>query len=120
MVCTFPMLAEVADKELSVPTLWLVVAVLAAASFLLCRWRRWAALIAFPLVAIWLWLLLSEIHDRFVGPAIVRELGRGHVAQTYLAAFLPLVFLALGLAWRRRHPSNHAMERTPDRSVSTF
>jgi hypothetical protein len=112
MVTVFPMLAEVADKEFSVPTLWLVAAILAVVSFALCRWRRWTTVVAFPVTAIWLWLLLSEVHDRFVGPAISQELGRGYVAQTYITAFLPLLFLLLGVIWRRRQPSNQAMERT--------
>jgi hypothetical protein len=102
MVRAFSMLAEVADKEFSVGTLWLIAAVLAAVSFVLCRWRRWAAFVVIPFAAIWLWLLLSEIHDRFVGPAILQELGRGYVVQTYVSAVLPLLFIALGLVWKRR------------------
>jgi len=82
MVSVFSMLAEVADKEFSVATLWLVAAAIAVASFALCRWRRWAAFIVLPVAAIWLWLLLSEIHERFVGPAILQELGHGYVIQT--------------------------------------
>src|SRR5436190_2193385 len=52
MVSVFSMLAEVADKEFSVATLWLVAAAIAVASFALCRWRRWAAFIVLPVAAI--------------------------------------------------------------------
>ncbi|MFL6597767.1 MAG: hypothetical protein ACJ8KF_07350 [Chthoniobacterales bacterium] len=102
MVSVFSTLAEVADKEFSVATLWLVAAAIAVASFALCRWRRWAAFIVLPVAAIWLWLLLSEIHERFVGPAILQELGHGYVIQTYVSAVLPLLFITLGLIWKRR------------------
>jgi hypothetical protein len=106
MVNTFSMLAEVADKEPTLAWLWTVAAILSIASFALCRWRRSAAVIAIPAAVLWLWLLLPEIHDRFVGPAILQELGRGYVIQTYLAAFVPVLFIVFGLLRRRREPSN--------------
>lgn len=104
------MLAEVADKEPTLAWLWTIAAILSIASFALCRWRRWAAVIAIPAAALWLWLLVPEIHDRFVGPAILRELGRGYVIQTYFAAFMPVLFIVFGLLRKRREPSNHAMQ----------
>jgi hypothetical protein len=115
MVNTFSMLAEVVDKEPTLAWLWTVAAILAIASFVLCRWRRWTALFAGPAVVIWIWLLLPELHDRFVGPAILQELGRGYVIQTYLAAFGPLFFLVLGLSCKRREPSNQTLEPTAGR-----
>jgi hypothetical protein len=59
---------------------------------------------------------VPELHDRFVGPAILQELGRSYVIQTYLAAFAPLLFLVLGLFCKRRGPSNQAMQPTVGRS----
>ena|ERR1043165_9527444 len=102
MVSVLPILAEVADKEFSVATLWVVTAVLSAVAFALSRWRRWATIIALPPIFIWMWLLLSEIHDRFVGPAILAELGRGYFVQTYLSALLPVAFLIAGLYREQR------------------
>ncbi len=93
----FCVLAEVADKEPTLVMLWTVAAVLSLASFALCRWRRWAAVIAIAATVIWIFILLPEVHDRFVGPAILQELGRGYVIQTYIAAFAPLFFILLGL-----------------------
>jgi hypothetical protein len=102
MVSVFSILAEVADKEFSVATLWIVAAILSAVAFALSRWRRWATIIALPPILIWIWFLLSEIHDRFVGPAILAELGRAYFVQTYLSALLPVAFLLAGLYRERR------------------
>lgn len=115
MVNTFPILAEVVDKEPTLTWLWTIAAILSAASFALCRWRRWTAVIAIPAAAFWIWLLLPEIRDRFVGPAILQELGRGYVIQTYLAAFVPLFFIVFGLLRKRREPSNQAVQPTAGR-----
>ena len=116
MVSTFSILAEVADKEPTLAWLWAVAAILSVASFALCHWRRWAAVVAIPAAVIWIWILLREIHDRFVGPAILQELGRGYVIQTYFAAFMPSLFLVLGLVCKRREPSNQTMQPTAGRS----
>ena len=116
MVSTFSTLAEVADKEPTVVWLWTVTAIISAVSFALCRWRRWAAIITIPAAVIWISVLLPEIRDRFVGPAILQELGRGYVVQTYFAAFVPLLFLVLGLTYRRREPSNQPLRPTAGRS----
>jgi hypothetical protein len=111
-VSTFFILAEVADKEPTVMWLWTVAAIISAVSFALCRWRRWAALVAIPAAVIWIWILLPEINDPLVGPAILEELGRGYVMQTYFAAFIPLLFLVLGLIRKSREPSNQATQPT--------
>jgi len=116
MVNTFPILAEVADKEPTLAWLWTVAAVLSVASFALCRWRRWTAIIAIPAAVFWICLLLPEIRDRFVDPAILQELGRGYVTQTYLAAFVPMLFIVFGLLRKRREPSNQIMQPTAGRS----
>jgi hypothetical protein len=66
-------------------------------------WRRSAALVALPVIASWAFTITSEVRDAYVGPAIVSELGRGYVVQTYIAAGVPVVFLAIGLLRRRTH-----------------
>jgi hypothetical protein len=75
MTAVSSLLAEVADKELTVPTLWIVALALSAVGFLLVRWRRWAAIIALLVASGWAFLVVSELRDRFVGPAIAQELG---------------------------------------------
>jgi len=97
-----PILAEVADKEPTIIAIWCIAVFLCVGGFLLCRWRRAAGVIVLPLAAVWAWGLFSEIRDPYVGPAILNELGRGYVAQAYLAALIPFVVVAIGF-WRRRH-----------------
>jgi len=58
---------------------------------------------------------VPELNDRVVGPAVLRELGRSYVIQTYVAAFIPLLFLILGFVCKRREPSNQAMQPTAGR-----
>jgi hypothetical protein len=96
-----PILAEIVDKEPTLATLWLVASVLSVASFLACRSRRWPALIAVPLIAVWAFALISELHSADVGPAIVHELGRSYVIQSYIAAFVPLLFVLFSLSRNR-------------------
>ncbi len=87
--------------------IWLVALALSVGSLALCRWRRWAALVSLGATAVWAAALLSELRDPFVGPAILQELGRGYVVQNYIAAFIPVAFIVLGLLpWRRNHLTN--------------
>ena len=97
-----PIFAEVADKEPTITAIWCIAMLLCVGGFLLCRWRRVAGVIVLPLAALLAWALFSEIHDPYVGPAIVGELGRGYVAQAYVAALIPFVVVAIGF-WRRKH-----------------
>ena len=59
-------------------------------------------LVVLPLVGLWALAMISELHDPFVRPAILRELGRGYVAQAYIAAVIPFLFLWIGV-WRKRN-----------------
>jgi hypothetical protein len=97
-----PFLAEVADKEAAIAAIWGIAAFFCVLGFLLCRWRRVAGLVALPLAALWTWAMVSELRDPYVGPAILRELGRGYAVQAYIEALIPFVFVAIGF-WRRRH-----------------
>jgi hypothetical protein len=103
MIALSPLLAEVADKELAVSTLWIVALALSALGFLLARWRRWAATAAVIVASVWAYLIVSELRDRFVGPAIAQELGHTYIIQSYISALLPFVFLALGFVRSKPH-----------------
>ena len=93
--------------------------------FLLCRWRRSAAFAAILLTALWVLLLLPdfqyylEIRDA-TADSIVEPFYRQHYILGYILVFLPIPFVVRGLFQPRRTPSNQAMERTSDRSASTF
>jgi len=100
----FPsLLAEVADKEFTVSTLWIVALAISAVGFLLVRWRRWAATVAVMVASVWAFLIVSELRDRFVGPAIAQELGQTYVLQSYISALLPFLFVVLGFFRSRPH-----------------
>jgi hypothetical protein len=97
------LLAEVADKEFTVSTLWIVALAISAVGFLLVRWRRWAATVAVMVASVWAFLIVSELRDRFVGPAIAQELGQTYVLQSYISALLPFLFVVLGFFRSRPH-----------------
>lgn len=96
-----PILAEISDKEPSLLTVWLVAALFSVASFAICRFRRWTALIAIPLIGVWAIGLFSELRSPDVGPAIIQELGRSYVIQSYIAALIPLLFVLFGVLSHR-------------------
>jgi hypothetical protein len=100
MIGFVSILAEVSDKEPTFTEIWFIAAFFGITSFLLCRWRRFAGVIVLPLAACWAWAMLLEIHDPYVGPAILDELGRGYVVQAYIASFLPFMLVTIGF-WRR-------------------
>jgi UDP-N-acetylmuramyl pentapeptide phosphotransferase/UDP-N-acetylglucosamine-1-phosphate transferase len=97
-----PILAEVSDKVPTIGGIWIVTAVISAACLFASAWRRRAALAVLPIIALWGVIITSEVRDPYVGPAIVSELGRGYVTQAYVAAVVPLVFVAIGFL-RQRH-----------------
>lgn len=100
-------LAEVVDKEPTLFMIWLVACILSLCSLALSLSRRWTAVIPLVAAAVWAAALLSELRDPDVGPAILQELGRAYVIQSYVAAFIPFIFAGLGfLPWSRRHPTN--------------
>ncbi len=109
-----PILAEVADKEPTIAAIWCVAAFLCGVAVLLWRWRRVAGLIPLPFAAAWAWAMLSELHDPYVGPGILQELGQGYVVQAYVATLLPFALVGIGV-WRQRDEAespdsvNHAV-----------
>jgi hypothetical protein len=95
------MLAEVSDKVPTIAGIWLFAAVISLLCLFASAWRRRAALVALPLIALWAFIITSEVRDPYVGPAIVAELGRGYVTQAYIAAIAPVIFVVIGLLRRR-------------------
>ena len=88
---TSVLLAEVMDKELSVPGLWGWAVLWMFAGFLATRYRCWLGLITLPVAAFLPAGALSEFYDPQVGPAIVREAGWTYGLHSYAA--LAVIFL---------------------------
>lgn len=97
---TLPLiLAEVADKEFTATTVVMASLVAAGIGYGLVRASKWLIPLALGPAAFWAFLVVPELNDHFVGPAIVRELGYGYVALSYLSVILP--FVAIGVAFKR-------------------
>jgi len=92
-------IAEVADKEFTATAV--VVASLIAAGFGygLTRVSKWLTPLAVAPAVVWTLMVVPELNDRFVGPAILRELGYGYVVLNYVSVVFP--FVAVGFALRK-------------------
>ena len=97
-----PVFAEVGDKEPTLLSIWSIAIVVSVVCFLLCRWRVWLLVVALPLAISLIYSTISWLRDSHEGPAIVRELGPVYVVHAWIAAFIPLLFMAVGLFTRRR------------------
>lgn len=98
-------LFEVMDKEASLPEVWILFLTLGVGGFLLCRYRRWLIAVVLPLLFFFVYGHLMELHDPFVGPDIVRELGQSYVTQSYIVMALAVSLPFLGLAMSRKRLS---------------
>ena len=98
-------LAEVMDKEPSLLTMWGATAAFVTLALLLSQWKRWAALLIWPLSAAFGLAMLSELLDRSVGNAILVEAGPAYAAQGYVSAALSCLAPLILFAWGRRSPS---------------
>ena len=70
---------EVMDKEPSLIAIIVTYSVFGATGFALSRRKWWWGLSVLPLIVVFGWTDIAELHDRFVGPDIVREAGYLHV-----------------------------------------
>jgi hypothetical protein len=77
------LLLEVMDKEPPLAQRAILYGVLIVLGLLLARKRWWLGLLVLPIVAVFAWADFSELHDPFVGPAIIREAGLLHVVVWY-------------------------------------
>jgi hypothetical protein len=74
---------EVMDKEPALAQRAVLYGILSVMGWLLSRKRWWLGLLILPVVAVFAWADVGELHDPFVGPAIVREAGLLHVLVWY-------------------------------------
>ena len=97
------MILEVMDKEPSLLQIWTLCLVVGVGGFLLSRFRYWLILIVLPVALILAWGQLSELHDPFIGPDILREAGYSYVAQSYVAMAIAVILPSVGalLRWKR-------------------
>ncbi len=96
-------LFEVMDKEMPLEFIWLFFPIAGIVGFFLARKHIAFLIVILTIVMIFASLLLMEINDPFVGPAIVREAGYGYVVQSYAAIFIGTILPILGaFAWLRR------------------
>jgi hypothetical protein len=104
------MMLEVMDKELGITGMWIGAALWGGGGFFACRRWPWAALLLVPVLALADWGLYDEIHDPFVGPAILQEAGAAYPLHAYATSVLTLALIAAGVAahvrLRARLPSS--------------
>jgi hypothetical protein len=101
-------LAEVSDKEFTATTVILASLVVSSFGYGVVRARKWLLPLAVIPAALWAFLVVPELDDHFVGPAILQELGYGYVALSYLSVICP--FIAIGMAFKRSGKQSQALE----------
>jgi hypothetical protein len=93
------LLFEVIDKERPLAQTAILYGILAVVGCLLSRKRWWWGLLLLPVVTLFASVDIRELHDPFVGPAIVREAGFLYVLVWHalmLAGFaIPILTAAL-------------------------
>ncbi len=106
-----PILAEVSDKVPTIGGIWAVTAVLSLACLLVSAWQKRAAFMTLPCICLWAIFITSGVRDLYLGPAILRELGRRYVTQVYIAAVAPVAFVVIGYLRSKRLPPNNAVDQ---------
>jgi hypothetical protein len=95
---------EVMDKEPALAQRAALYGVLSVVGWLLSRKRWWLGLLVLPVVAVFAWADVGELHDPFVGPAIIREAGLLHVLvwYTFILAGIGVPVLTAAIMRRRK------------------
>jgi hypothetical protein len=96
---------EVMDKEPALAQRAALYGVLIVVGWLLSRKRWWLGLLVLPVVAVFAWADVGELHDPFVGPAIIREAGLLHVLVWYAFILAGIGVPVLTAAIMRRRKS---------------
>src|SRR5262245_56767860 len=75
--------AEVSDKVVSIPEVWLWSGLGAVVAYAASRYRLWAGLLVSPAAALVSGAAIATVMDPHVGPAVVEEQGWPYVATAY-------------------------------------
>ena len=97
--------AEVMDKEPTLVFIWVSAMTLAILGWAASLFRWWTGLIVATISAILSILMLLELHDPFVGPAI--RTSRSYFVQAYLAMFVALALPLIASLIAKRRASQH-------------
>jgi hypothetical protein len=100
-VAPIPAVAEVSDKVLSIPEIWLWSGLGAVVAFAAWRYRFWAGLLVSLPASLFAIATIAEVRDPYVGPAILMEQGWLYVASAYGSFVLIVVAALLGDYARR-------------------
>jgi hypothetical protein len=99
-----PILAEYADKEPALSTVFAYSAFVSLLTFVLCLWRPWGVLLAIIPVAYWIGLTFDWPPEE--KREILQVLGQSYLTQFYIAGCCPalaaIVGFLVGLSIQRR------------------
>ena len=101
---TAPAFAEVSEKILSVPGMWVQAVLIGCVAILVGRFRWWLGL---PFMVLPIVIALSTFglrHTSGLGPDIIKEQGESYFLNFYASALLAAVLVGMGIwiGWRRR------------------
>jgi hypothetical protein len=99
------------DKRQLLVGCLVVVLILSLILFLLCRWQRWAAVVAVVFTFAWVALVLPDTQyyldtRHATSESIVEPFYRHNEIFCYILALIPVPFVLLGLWLRRNHLTN--------------
>lgn len=99
--------AEVSDKILSIPGMWVQAILIGGVAVLLGRFRWWLGLPFFILPIVIALGAFGLRHAPERGPAIIAEQGETYFIHFYTSALLAALLVGIGvwMGWRRRKPS---------------
>jgi hypothetical protein len=93
---------EVMDKEPNLAFVWLVFLVIGAGGYWGAKARGWLLAPALGVIALAVWVMLHDLFDRQVGPAIIEEAGWSYVIVSVLAALVAAAMAIAGFRSRKR------------------
>ena len=85
--------------------IWISAILLGVGGLLLSRYRWWLAAILTVIALLVAYTQITELHDPFVGPQIVKEAGKGYVIQSYIAVLISILLPSVGLIMKLRKGS---------------
>lgn len=107
-----PAFADVSDKVLSVPGMWVQAVLIGCVAILAGRFRWWLGL---PFIVLPIVIALSTFglrHTSGLGPDIIKEQGESYFLNLYASALLAAALIGVGIwmGWRRRKPSSDDLD----------